>query len=131
MSQENVEVVRRLYGLWPDRVLAAEEVLHPDVVIDVTRNVLTPALYHGFDGFRRFLEQVEEEWENLQVEPEEFIDAGDNVVVAVRMWGERRGSKMKAETGAFTIWTFREGLVLRYTSYRTKRQALEAAGLSE
>ena len=62
MSQENVEVVRRLYGLWPDRVLAAEEVLHPDVVIDVTRNVLTPALYHGFDGFRRFLEQVEEEW---------------------------------------------------------------------
>ena len=42
MSEENVEVVRRLYGLWPDRVLAAEEVLHPDVVIDVTRNVLTP-----------------------------------------------------------------------------------------
>jgi ketosteroid isomerase-like protein len=131
MSEENVEIVRRLYGLWPDRVLAAEEVLHPDVVIDVSRNVLTPALYHGFDGFQRFLERVEELWETLQVEPEEFIDAGDNVVAAVRMSGMRRGTKMKAETQAFTIWTFREGKVLRYTSYRTKRQALEAAGLSE
>jgi ketosteroid isomerase-like protein len=131
MSEENVEVVRRLYGLWPDRVLAAEEVLHPDVVIDVTRNVLTPALHHGFDGFRRFLGQVQEEWENLQVEPEELIDAGDNVVAAVRMSGKRRGSKMKAEMEAFTIWTFGEGKVLRYTSYRTKRQALISVGLWE
>ena len=127
-----MEVVRRLYGLWPDRVSAAEEVLHPDVVIDVySRNVLTPALYHGFDGFRRFLERVEEVWENLQVEPEELIDAGDNVVATVRMWGKRRGTKMKAETRVFTIWTFREGKVLRYTSYQTKRQALEAVGLRE
>ena len=45
MSKENVEVVRRLYGLWPDRVSAVEEVLHPDVAIEVySRNVLTPAL---------------------------------------------------------------------------------------
>ena len=131
MSEENVEVVRRLYGLWPDRVSAAKEVLHPDVAIDVGQNVLTPALYHGFDGFQRFLERVEEVWENLQVEPEELIDAGDNVVAAVRMSGKRRGSKMKAETRAFTVWTFHEGKVLRYTSYRTKRQALESVGLRE
>ncbi len=132
MSEENVEVVRRLYRLWPDRVSAIVEVLHPDVVIDVySRNVLTPALYHGFDGFRRFLERVEEVWESLQVEPEELIDAGDDVVATVRMWGKRRRSKIKAETRVFTIWTFREGKVLRYTSYQTKRQALEAVGLRE
>ena len=131
MSQENVEIVRRVYGLWPDRVSAAEEVLDPDLVIDIPRNVLTPAFYHGFDGFRRFLERVEEVWENLQVEPEELIDAGDNVVAAVRMSGKRRGSNVKAETRVFTVWTFREGKVLRYTSYRTKRQALESVGLSE
>ena len=132
MSQENVEIVLRIYDLWPDRVSAAEEVLHRDVVIDVySRNVLTPALYHGFDGFRRFLERVEEVWENLQVEPEELVDAGDNVAATVRMWGKRRSSKMKAETRVFTIWTFREGKVLRYTSYQTKRQALESVGLRE
>ena len=132
MSEENVEVVRRLYGLWPDLVSAAEEVLDPDVVIDVySRNVLTPALYHGFDGFRQFLGRVEEVWENLRVEPEELIDAGDNVVATVRMWGKRRSSQTKAETRAFTIWTFRDGKVLRYTSYQTKRQALESVGLQE
>jgi ketosteroid isomerase-like protein len=132
MSQENVEVIRRLYGLWPDRISAAEEVLHPDVAMDIaSRNVITPGLYRGFDGFRRFLERVEEVWENLQVEPEELIDAGDNVVAAVRMSGKRRGTKVKTDTRVFTVWTFREGKVWRYTSYGTKRQALEAVGLSE
>ncbi len=132
MSQENVEVVRRLYALWPDRVSAVEQVLDPDVAIEVvTKNVLTPALYHGSDGFRHFLERVEEIWENLEVEPEELIDAGEHVVAAVRMSGKRRGYTTKSETWAFTVWTFREGRVLRYTSYRTKRQALEFVGLRE
>ena len=131
MSQENVEIVRHLYGLWPDRVSAAEEFLQPDVVIDIPEIVLTPALYRGFDGVRRFLERVEEIWENLRVEPGELIDAGDNVVAVVRMSGKRRISGMKEEVRVSTVWTFHEGKVLRYTSYRNRATALEAVGLTE
>ena len=131
MSQEKVEVVRRLYGLWPDRVSTAQEVLDPDVVIDIAATVLTAGLYHGVDGFLRFVERIGEMWEQLRVEPEELIDAGDNVVAAVRMSGMRRGHTVRAETRVFTTWTFRDGKVLRYTSYGTKRQALEAVGLRE
>jgi ketosteroid isomerase-like protein len=130
MSKENVEVVRRLYGLWPDRISAVEEFLHPDVVIDVRDVVLTPALYRGFDGVLRFFERVGEIWENLRVEPEELIDAGDNVVAVVRMSGKRRLGGMKDEVQVVTVWTLREGKVLRYTGYRDRSEALEAAGLS-
>ena len=131
MSQENVEVVRRLYGLWPGRVSTAQEVLDPEVVIDIAATVLTPAIYHGVDGFLRFVERIGEMWEELQVEPEELIDVGDNVVAAVRMAGVGRGRTVRAETRVFTTWTFRDGKVQRYTSYGTKRQALESVGLRE
>jgi ketosteroid isomerase-like protein len=74
---------------------------------------------------------VEEIWENLRVEPGELIDAGDDVVAVVRMSGKRRISGMKEEVRVSTIWTFHEGKVLRYTSYRNRATALEAVGLSE
>ena len=86
MSQENVEVVRRLYGLWPDRVSTAQEVLDPDVVIDIAATVLTPAIYHGVDGFLRFVERIGEMWEELQVEPEELS-------MRVTMWSRSFGCR--------------------------------------
>ncbi|MEK6327437.1 MAG: nuclear transport factor 2 family protein [Actinomycetota bacterium] len=133
MSEENVETVRRLYGLWPDRDFSsAEEVVHPDAVFDVSRNVFNPGVYRGIDGFLRFIEQVDEMWGNFQFEPEELIDAGDNVVAAIRISGKGRESGVEVEMQLFVIWTFREGKVLRYTGgYRDRSEALEAAGLQE
>jgi ketosteroid isomerase-like protein len=38
MSQENVEIVRRLYGFWEDGDLSAiEAAIHPDAVVDVSQ----------------------------------------------------------------------------------------------
>jgi ketosteroid isomerase-like protein len=120
MSQENVEVVRRVYSSWPDPDLAASAgLVHPDVVIDLSRNVFNPGIHRGLDGFRRFLEQVDEMWQNFRITPEEFLDAGDNVFVAYRISGKGRGSGIETEMRLFGVWTLREGRVL------------ETAGLSE
>jgi ketosteroid isomerase-like protein len=78
------------------------------------------------------LEQMDEVWDTFQIEPEEFIDAGDNVFVASRMSGRGRGSGVEAEMRAFAIWTFREGKVSRFRGgYRDRAETLEAPGLSE
>jgi ketosteroid isomerase-like protein len=120
MSQANVEIVRRVYGSWPDPDLAASAgLVHPDVVIDLSRNVFNPGIHRGLDGFRRFLEQVDEMWQNFRITPEEFLDAGDNVFVAYRISGRGRGSGIETEMRLFGVWTLREGRVL------------ETAGLSE
>jgi len=38
MSQENVEIVRRLYGFWRERDYSLlEDAVHPDVVVDPSR----------------------------------------------------------------------------------------------
>ena len=133
MSQENVEVVRRVYGSWPDPDLAASAgLVHPDVVIDLSRNVFNPGIHRGLDGFRRFLEQVDEMWQNFRITPEEFLDAGDNVFVAYRISGKGRGSGIETEMRLFGVWTLREGRVSLFRGgYRNRTEALEAAGLAE
>jgi ketosteroid isomerase-like protein len=131
MSQENVEIVRRCYGFLTDRDFSAvAELAHPDVVIDLSRNVFNPATYRGRDGVRRWIEGVDEIWDDFQLEPEELIDAGDIVFAAARISGTGRGSGVEAEMRIFAIWTLREGKVSRVTGgYRDRAEALEAAGL--
>ena len=133
MSQENVEIARR-----SNEVLAnsdwsrLSEVLDPDVVLDLSRNVFNPGVYRGYDGFRRWLASVDEMWEDFRVEVQEYIDAGDKLVVDNRISGSGRESGVDVDMRVFGIWTFREGRVLRIVGgYRDRAEALEAAGLAE
>ena len=131
MSEENVEIVRRCYGFWTDRNLSAiADIVHPDAVLDLSRNIFNPGVHRGFDAFLRFVEQVDEMWENFQVEPEELIDAGDKVVVASRISGKGRSSGVETAMPLYAVWTLREGKVARLTGgFRHRAEALEAAGI--
>ena len=133
MSKENVDTVRRLYGFFRDRDYAViEEAVHPDAVIDVSRNIFNPGVHQGIDGLRRFLAQVDEMWIDFDVVPEEFIDGGDAVVVAHRISGTGRESGVATEMRLYVVITFGDGKILRFTGgLRTREEALEAAGLSE
>jgi ketosteroid isomerase-like protein len=133
MSEENVEIVRRCYESWPKRDYSfIEEVIHPDGALDLTRNQLNPEIYRGYEGFLRWIRSVEEIWDQFDVLPEEFIDAGDQVVVAIRRSGKGKGSGVAVDMLTFNIWAFRDGKVWRLIGgYRNREEALEAAGLRE
>ena len=133
MSEENVEIVRRCMEYWDRRDDSfLTELVDPDAVLDLSRNVFNPDVYRGYEGFRRYVEVVEEMWEDFEARPEEFIDGGESVVVAVRISGKGRESGVATEMQLFNVWTLREGKVVRITGgYRDRAEALEAAGLSE
>jgi ketosteroid isomerase-like protein len=130
MSQENVELVRSLYEGGGDRgrLLA---LAHPDIVVDATRRVFNPTTHVGTDGLRRMFAEADEVWEEFRVEPLEFIDAGDRVVVVVRVVGKGKGSGAEARQHSAQILVLRDGLVVRWeVGYADRHEALEAAGLS-
>ena len=133
MSQENVEVVRRCYEAMNARDFSVvPEITHPDFVWDLSRNVFNPAVYRGVDGLRRAAEQVEEMWEEFEIRPIEFIDAGDKVVVAAEIVGRAHQSGVETSMRLFAVWELSEGKVVRFTGgYRDRNEALEAAGLRE
>jgi ketosteroid isomerase-like protein len=67
----------------------------------------------------------------MRLEPQDFVDAGDKVVVSVRLVGVGKESGVETTANAAHVWTFRDGRIVRQTTFQTMPEALEAAGLSE
>ena len=127
MSERNVQIVRRFTESYVrgeiDEALAC---LAPDVVYKVTQEA--PA--HGPDAVRAIWERWESAWEEIDTVPEEFIDAGDRVVVSVRYLGKGRGSGITYKDFLFDVYTLRDGRCVHKQEFRSKAEALAAAGLS-
>jgi uncharacterized protein len=131
MSQENVEIVRRGYELFAAgeieavASLFAESVELPGAgglgIVDTA-----PGTRRGPEGFLRGTDEAREAVDEFRVEPEEFIDAGDIVVVPVRITGRGRASGAKQEARLVHVWTLREGKVIRNEIHRTVDEALQA-----
>ena len=133
MSQENVELVRAILEALGrgdrDAVIAC---VHPECVVDATRQVFNPATYVGIDGVRQLFAGMDENWDEMRVESREFIDAGDRVVVIGRLVGRGKGSGVTVERFNGQVWTVRDGLVVRLEiGYTDAEAVLEAAGLAE
>jgi uncharacterized protein len=127
MSQANVEVIRTLFEAYSrgDHD-AALECLAPDVHYETGQEI--PA--DSRDAVRTMWERWESAWDEIETVPEEFIDAGDRVVVTVRYLGKGRGSGIAYKDLLFDVYTLREGRCVHKQEFRSKEEALAAAGLS-
>jgi ketosteroid isomerase-like protein len=137
MSQENVEVVRRIYAETAEgRLTTCLHLFHPEV--EYSRQGLAEGGGVGLDGTwhgREAMVRAAWEWvqtfELLRVQAERFIDAGDAVVVFTRQSGKAKASGFPFEADFADVMHLRDGLVVRMTQYRTREAALEAVGLRE
>jgi ketosteroid isomerase-like protein len=134
MSQENVEVVRSMYRPGdPGRFF---DLLDKEVEVDVSAFAGIPdysGLLHGKDAVIEYFRHYWGTWDDdYLLEPVEIIDAGrDRVVALVHERGRGRGSGTPFERQWAVLFTMRAGKLIRWTTYATYREALEAAGLSE
>jgi ketosteroid isomerase-like protein len=136
MSQENVEMVRGIYALWPRRDnVTPFEVYSSDIVFDLsnTRRValgLKP-VYQGHEGVRQFWRESLSVFGEIDFEVEELIDAGDEVVAVIREREVGRASGVPVETTHLAVWTLADGKVVQMQMFDDRQQALEAAGVRE
>jgi ketosteroid isomerase-like protein len=65
------------------------------------------------------------------LEIEELRGNGENVFSVLREWGRGRGSGIEVEDHDYAHWKVRNGKIVYCYEYGTRREALEAAGLSE
>ena len=133
MSEENVEIVRRVYEAAAGRDTASILALYdPEVELDATRmGVGDLGVYHGHEGLRSLFGEFHEVWGKIEYDYEELIDAGQHVVAVVTRHARGRASGVDVEAPLALLWTVREGKVVRVVWFLTREQALEAAGLSE
>ena len=87
MSQENVEVVRRMFAAFRDGDWAAAfEPVDPDIEMDTTRTPIQglDRVYKGRDEVAGFWVEWLEAWGEQRIEDPELIDARDKVVMCGR-----------------------------------------------
>jgi len=129
MSQENVEVARRT---WEHLLFADDpsEVVGP--AFEVHDHDLPDAgVYRGAEGVRRWGSQWTEAWDEWEIDNEEYIDAGDRVVVIARMSARGKGSGLTVHRREGLVLTIRSGTAVRLDYFSSRSEALEAVGLSE
>jgi ketosteroid isomerase-like protein len=141
MSQENVEVVRRLLGfgaelramLSPSTNLSDHPWLslwHPECVIEEVAEVPDAATYRGREGVLAYLKQFAEPFDELRYIPVEVVDCGDRVLATTDISGRSKaGAEVQARV--FQAYRLQDGMVIHVTGYLDRQEALEAVGLSE
>src|SRR5215203_5446684 len=134
MSQENIEVVRRVYDLWNRGDFdAAGGMLNQHVVWNAYVHLPDSRTRHGVGEVQQWAGEFAEAWGEIQVQIERLEEVGDDMVLAlVRMTGRGRGSGAAVESGVDGhVWTVRNGTVAAVRMYQGAHDALEAVGLSE
>ena len=136
MSRENVDIIRRGYERFAAGDLEAVAGLFADEAELADLGGLgvvgtAAGTQYGPEGFLRSSQEALDAFEDYRVEAEEFVDAGDAVVVPVRIFGRGRASGAVMETRLAHVWTFRGGKVIRGDVYRSTAEAFDAVGLKE
>jgi ketosteroid isomerase-like protein len=128
MSHENVEVVRRFTEAYRSEDFdAAVKNLAPKIHYEVGQEL--PARQPG--AVLGIWERWEREWEAVEIFPEEYVDAGDRVVVEMRYRARDRGSGIEVDDHLFEVHTLRGGKIVSKLEFKRRSEALEAAGLRE
>ena len=131
--QENVEIVRRSFeaiGRWDiDGLL---DLYDPEIeFLPLTGIRVESGGYQGHSGVRAYFEEVSSVWDVLRPYGDDFRIAGDNVVVLGGCTVRGHGSGAETDTPMAWMVTVRDGRITHHRGYRTREDALEAAGLSE
>lgn len=82
----------------------------------------------GPGAIRRFWEGIDETFEELRLDPQESVDAGDRVAVRLRHYGRGKESGVEIDTELYhQVTTFRDGTMVRIEYFTDWAEALEAA----
>ncbi len=134
MSRENVRIVREAFEAFEggDAEQTAR-LVDPEVEFHGTIGGLQEGqVAHGQAQIDETFEAQDlEAWEERRLEAEEFIDAGDNVVVLLHEYRRGRGSGIELETRTAVVVGVSGGRVVRLQGYMDRDAALKAAGLSK
>jgi ketosteroid isomerase-like protein len=134
MSNENVELLRKAFSAYNAAFHSGDtsaflELVERDVEWHTSTGVMDP-VYRGHEELRRWMTEFYESWDELSVEPEEFIHVDpERVVVALRLRGRGKASGIDVDMLLYEVFSIREGKLVERRAFREKVPALEAAGL--
>lgn len=131
VSQENVDLVRRIYSAWERGDFSETWWCADDFEFQVPDGP-HPGLAHGPEGMGRYWREWLQGWRRFHTRLVEVRDVSDDVVLGVNEFGgEGRTSGLVPDSLGATVWTIRGGKVRRLAPYVHLENALSDLGLAE
>ena len=124
----NVALVRRSYDAFArDDMDGVMGDMHPEIVWHQAQGLPHGGVYHGLDEVRRnIFDPLDRDWwSEFTAEPDDFLDAGDEIVVLGRYRGVAKGTGKRLDVPFVHIWSVRDGKAVTF------RQFLDTAGWVE
>jgi ketosteroid isomerase-like protein len=132
VSQENVEIVSRVYDLFEERDVDTgfRDLLSPDFAIRIPERYPEGGqVFRGREGVLAWLAMIDDVWADWHYEDPRFRDAGEEVVAILRVVAEGTSSGLRFELEVGHVWRISEGRATGVTVYLDTAEALRAAGL--
>lgn len=132
MSQENVAIVREAFeAMTGGDQQRLQQLLDPELEFHGTvGGIQEGEVAHGRSEIdEKFEKQDLEAWEERRLEAEDFIDAGDDIVVLLHEFRRGKGSGIELESRTAIVVAVSGGRVVRMQGYLDRDAALEAAGV--
>ncbi len=103
----------------------------PDFEVHQASSIIdTAGVFHGVEGMRQSLAEIEGAFEDVSYEPEQILEApGGEFVVLIRARGRGKGSGIELDNEIAWVWTYRAGKAIRLEVYEDRAEALAAVDI--
>jgi uncharacterized protein len=130
-KQQHLQLLRNFYdALNRDDLEAALGLCDENVEVYQPPNVVSSLPPRGHKDVALYLQGWFDSWHAYAPEPEEFIEAGDQVVVMVHLRAQGKGSRFEIQERMADVFTFENDKIVRFRFYVDRDAALESAGIS-
>jgi ketosteroid isomerase-like protein len=103
--------------------------IHPEIRFQPLRAVLEGEVYEGHEGFRRWLDDMADDWEDFHLELVDVRPVGeDRVLVEAKIHARGRASGVQLDGPGAWLCDLRDDLIVGLRFYKDSDAALEAAG---
>ncbi len=126
-----MEVVRGVIDGWMRGDSATLDLISENVTYVAPPAMLGGGIYHGHDGVLQWFVDWRREWSDYVMEVESYEDLGDQVLTIERNRATGKRSGVAVDMRTTSLWTLRDGKVIRWEGFPTEGEARNAAGLSE
>jgi ketosteroid isomerase-like protein len=129
MSADNVEAVRAFIDPYNRRDYdAAVQAFDPEVEWVLPERQSSDS-GRGRAAVIRFWEEIDNTFDDLQLRPQEHVDAGERIATRLRHYGlSKSGAEIDTEL-YHQVVTFRDGTMVRIEYFASWPEALAAAGV--
>jgi ketosteroid isomerase-like protein len=130
MLQEDMDRVRDAWAAISDNDLDRFlELIDPEVEFTSLVAEADAVSYRGHEGVRRWWDAIREAFADFWADDIDLREVGEHILACIRLCGEVQG--VRVEQTVWQVLTVRDGLVIRWSLYRSEEEALREIGRIE